>query len=167
MMTRADRHRALEAHHQAVQKFLASARAVAPAQWDQPRSAGKWSRAQVVEHLALAYEASCEALQGRATGPVPPRALRPLLRTLLLRPILWLGRFPTRLTAPASLQPNTDPADAPSLLSLLESATNRFAAQAAAASSDHMDHPAFGRLTIVDFIRFQEIHTRHHRSQLT
>ncbi|HEX8271077.1 MAG TPA: hypothetical protein VF615_00420 [Longimicrobiaceae bacterium] len=29
-----------------------------------------------------------------------------------------------------------------------------------------IDHPAFGRLPLVDFVRLQEIHTQHHRAQL-
>lgn len=163
----AERGAALEAHHEAVRAFLTAARAVAPAEWDRPRAEGKWSAAQVAEHIALAYESGCDALEGRSTGPVPPRLLRPVLRTLFLRPVLMLGRFPMRSKSPPVLQPTASPADASSLLHRLEAAATAFEDGAAASPSDRIDHPAFGRLALVDFIRLQEIHTTHHRSQLT
>jgi len=163
----ADRGAALEAHRDAVRAFLTAARAVSPAGWDRPRAEGKWSAAQVADHIALAYEAGCEALEGRSTGPAPPRLLRPVIRTLLLRPVLMLGRFPMRSKSPSALQPAASPADASSLLNRLQTAATAFERRAAANPSDSIDHPAFGRLALVDFIRLQEIHTAHHRSQLT
>jgi len=36
----------------------------------------------------------------------------------------------------------------------------------AALATATVDHPFFGRLPVGDFVRLQEIHTRHHREQL-
>ncbi|HEX8211935.1 MAG TPA: DinB family protein [Longimicrobium sp.] len=161
-----DLHSALHAHHQAVQAFLASARAVPPERWDRPRAEGKWSPGQIAEHLALAYEASGEVLHGRSPGGAPPRILRPLLRTLLLRPVLWLGRFPVASKAPGVMRPGTSTAPAPALLDRLQAAAAAFESAAREVRGTTTDHPAFGRLPVVDLVRLQEIHTRHHHLQL-
>jgi hypothetical protein len=157
---------ALRAHHRAVQAFLASAGAVPPAQWNRPRAEGKWSPGQIAEHLALSYEAGSDVLGGRARGPAPPPLLRPLLRTFLLRPVLWLRRFPAGSKSPAVLRPGASPDAAPVLLDRLQVAAAAFENEAAAARRTTIDHPAFGRLPLVDFVRLQEIHTQHHRAQL-
>jgi len=157
---------ALHTHHSAVEAFLSSARAVPPAQWDRPRAEGKWSPGQVAEHLALSYEASRDVLSGRAPGPAAPRFLRPLLRTVLLRPVLWFRRFPPGSKSPAVLRPGASPAAAPVLLDRLQGVAAAFEGDAAAARRATVDHPAFGRLPLVDLVRLQEIHTQHHRGQL-
>jgi len=157
---------ALHAHHRAVQAFLASARAVPPAEWNRPRAEGKWSPGQIAEHLVLAYEASSDVLHGRAPGPAAPRLLRPLMRTFLLRPVLWLGRFPAGSRSPAVLRPGASPAAAPVLLDRLQAAAAGFESDATAIQGAAIDHPAFGRLPLVDLVRLQEIHTRHHHRQL-
>jgi hypothetical protein len=162
----ADLQTALHTHHEAVQAFLAAARAVPEARWTQPRAEGKWSPGQIAEHLALAYESAREVLQGRVPGQAPPRLLRPLIRTLLLKPVLWLGRFPAPSKAPAELRPGASPAAAPALLDRLQAAAAAFERDAAAARSPTLDHPAFGRLPLVDLVRLQEIHTKHHHAQL-
>ena len=157
---------ALHAHDQAVQAFLASAGAVPPERWNRPRAEGKWSPGQIAEHLALSYEASGEVLHGRSSGPAPPRLLRPLLRTVLLRPILWLGRFPAASKAPEVLRPGPSTADAPVLLERLRTAAAAFESAAREVRGTDIDHPAFGRLPLADLVRLQEIHTRHHHLQL-
>jgi hypothetical protein len=157
---------ALQANHQAVQEFLASARALPAERWDRPRAEGKWSPGQIAEHLALAYETGGDVLHGRSPGNAPPRFLRPLIRTLLLKPVLWLGRFPTASKAPAVMRPGSSPAPAPVLLGRLEAAVAAFESAARELRGPTVDHPAFGRLPIVDLVRLQEIHTRHHHLQL-
>jgi hypothetical protein len=157
---------ALRTHHQAMQAFLASVRAVPPAQWNRPRAEGKWSPGQIAEHLALSYEASSDVLRGRAPGPAAPRLLRPLLRTFLLQPVLWLRRFPLSSKSPPVLRPGASPAAASVLLDRLQAAAAAFESDAVAAQRDAIDHPAFGRLPLVNLIRLQEIHTQHHRGHL-
>lgn len=158
---------ALDAHRRAVHDFLASARAVPAAQWDRPRAEGKWSPGQVAEHVALSYEASHGVFLGRVPGEAPPRFLRPLLRIFLLGPVLRMGRFPAASRAPAVLRPQGTPAAAALLLDRVQAAATAFERAAESAGGVAIDHPAFGRLPVVDFVRLQEIHTRHHRAQLS
>jgi hypothetical protein len=157
---------ALHYHHQAVQGFLARAEAVSPEEWLKPRAEGKWSPGQVVEHVALSYESSNDVLHHRVPGSGAPRLLRPLLRALLLRPVLRLQGFPFAGKSPAVLRPGPVPTERSKLLGRLEGAARAFERDSNAAESGTVDHPAFGRLPLVDLIQFQQIHTNHHAGQL-
>lgn len=158
---------ALHTHHQAIDAFLMAARAIPAARWDQPRAAGKWSPGQVAEHLALAYELNRGVLDGTAPGAAAPRILRPLIRRFLLNPVLRRGRFIPGSKSPKVFQPSASPAPPAALLDRLQAAANAFERDAAAARAATIDHPFFGRLPLVDFVRLQEIHTQHHRGQMT
>jgi hypothetical protein len=48
----------------------------------------------------------------------------------------------------------------------LARALEAFEVDAGARPGDSIDHPFFGRLPVADFIRLQELHARHHRTQL-
>lgn len=151
----------LRAHREAVDAFLAAAGAVPSAQWSQPRAPGKWSPGQIAEHLALAYEVNRGVLLGTAQVVAAPRLLGPLIRRFLLGPVLRRGGF-----IPGSKSPSASPAAPAVLLARLRAAVASFEADAGAAGLITLDHPFFGRLPMVDFVRLQEIHTQHHRGQL-
>jgi DinB family protein len=155
----------LEAHHQAVEAFLAAARAVPPTRWSEPRAPGKWSPGQVAEHLTLAYEVNRGVLHG-AAPMTAPRWVRPLIRHLLLAPVLRRGRFIPGSKSPRVFRPSPTPAAPEQLLDRLTAATSAFESDAASLATTTIDHPFFGRLPLSDFVRLQEIHTRHHRGQL-
>jgi hypothetical protein len=157
---------ALGTHHQAVDAFLAVARGIPAARWSQPRAAGKWSPGQVVEHLALAYEVNRNVLHDTACGVAAPRILRPLIRKFLLNPVLRRGRFIPGSKSPKVFQPSASPAAPAVLLDRLQAAANAFEGETAAFRAATIDHPFFGRLPLVDFVRLQEIHTQHHRGQV-
>jgi hypothetical protein len=156
----------LSTHHQAVEAFLAAARAIPALQWSQPRLPGKWSPGQVAEHIALAYEVNRGVLHGRAAAASAPRLLRPLIRRFALQPVLRRGRFIPGSKSPKVFRPSTSPAAPAVLLDRLQAAAAGFEADALAAGVTTIDHPFFGRLPLVDFVRLQEIHTEHHRGQL-
>jgi DinB family protein len=159
---------ALQVHHQAVDAFLTAARTVQATQWDRPRAPGKWSPAQVAEHLALAYEVNRGVLHGSAPGPAAPRFLRPLIRKFGLNPLLRRGSFTPGSKSPKVFRPSASPAGQAELLARLQAAANAFELDAAAATGPGatIDHPFFGRLPLLDFVRLQEIHARHHLAQV-
>jgi hypothetical protein len=163
----ADLASALKAHHDAVEAFLATAASVPLAQWTVPRAPGKWSPGQVADHLAIAYDANRGLLHLTSPGRGAPRLLRPLLRVLLFNPVLRRGAFIPGSKTPKMLQPSDSPAGPEALLARLRSAANDFESDAKTSPSATIDHPIFGRLSLVDFVRFQEIHTRHHQRQVT
>ena len=156
----------LRTHRQAADTFLADARSVPAAQWNQPRAPGKWSPGQVVEHVTLAYEANRNVVRGVPVGATAPRLLRPLIRRFLLDPVLRRGRFFPGSKSPKIFRPSSPPPAPAELVGRLEAAVKGFEADAAGARDVTLDHPFFGRLPLADFVRLQEIHTRHHNGQL-
>jgi hypothetical protein len=82
----------ITADRQAVGALVAAACRVPPTQWALPRAVGKWSRGQVTEHVALAYDLLARletAMRDLETGLTAASNDR---RTHLDHPIL--GRLP-------------------------------------------------------------------------
>ncbi len=120
----------------------------------------------MVEHVARAYEYNRAVLHGTASGMAAPRLLRPLICRFLLQPVLRRGRFVPGSKSPEPFRPSATPAAPDVLLERLRAAIEAFETDAGAAGAPAIDHPMFGRLPLADFVRLQEIHTRHHCGQL-
>lgn len=163
----ADLETVLQAYRQAADAFLATARAVPAERWSEPRAPGKWSPGQVVEHVALAYEQNRRVVNGTGGPMTAPRWLRPLVGRFLRATVLRPGRFRPGSKSPKAFRPSEVPAPPAKLLGRLAAAVKAFETDAVALGSSTIDHPFFGRLPLDDFVRLQEIHTRHHRGQLT
>ena len=157
----------LKTHRDAVESFLETAAAVPPTRWSAPRAPGKWSPAQVADHVAVAFEANRHLLRPGTSGGGAPRFLRPFLRVFLFNPVLRRGAFIPGSKTPKMLRPADAPPGQDALLARLRSAAQNFEAEARALPNTTIDHPFFGRMPLTDFVRFQEIHTQHHRRQLT
>jgi hypothetical protein len=160
----------LAANRAAVAEFVATARAVDPSRWSASRQGGGWSPGQIAQHVAIVYEYSRDIVIGTPPGRSLPRFLRPLLRRLVVDSTLKAGRFTRKGRAPAMFQPVSAPPSAGEATARLEAAVSGFEA---AIRSGHPEgrhfvtHPFFGRIPTADYVRFQAIHTRHHRAQLT
>ena len=76
---------AIADNRMAVEEFIARARGIDAAAWSAPRGEGKWSPAQIVEHLAIVYEYNRKVVTGDAGGGAP-RFLQPLARWFMI----WL-----------------------------------------------------------------------------
>ena len=50
----------------AVDEFIAEARGIDAAAWTAPRGEGRWSPAQIAEHLAIVYEYNRKVVTGTA-----------------------------------------------------------------------------------------------------
>jgi uncharacterized protein DUF1569 len=156
---------ALADHHNAVEQVTATARGVPGGVWTTPREQGKWSPAQVVEHLALSYEFNSDVLNGTA-GRGLPRFLRPLLRRLVLDSTLKAGRFTRKGKAPSRFQPSSAAGTQAEGIARFAAKAETFEAQIRVERPDTIDHPYFGRIAATDFLKLQAIHTRHHGAQL-
>ena len=153
----------------AVEEFVAAARALDAAKWSAPRGEGKWSPAQIAEHLAIVYEYNRTVITG-ASGKSAPRFLQPLLRWFIVDRTLKAGKFTRNGRAPAIFQPTAAPAAAPVLLARLTAAVAGMESDIRSghpAGRHTVAHPFFGTLKTIDYMRLQAIHARHHRSQLT
>jgi hypothetical protein len=161
---------AVAEHRHGVEAYVRSASGIGPEEWGATREGGKWSPAQITEHLVLFYEAVLVELEGGAglrmrVGPV----MRRLLRWFLLPHILFHRSFPIRAVAPRALRPSEAAAGgAEVLLERLREVTARF--EEAATSSEpggrSLNHPYFGPLPIDRGVRFSAVHLEHHRRQL-
>ncbi len=157
-------------HRRSVEEFLMQARRVPQARWNKATAEGKWSPAQVVEHLRLTYE----AVTREATGGTGLRVrtswwLRLFLRFRYLRKILDEGAIPLGARAPRELMPGPGPFERDALLVSLGAAV---AGAEAAFGGDGgvraqgFTHHVFGRLEPGDALRFATVHNRHHAQQL-
>ena len=145
--------------------------AAAEGHWETPRAHGKWSPRQVVEHVAISLEEAGNVIAGRPTKlPTFPAFLRPL-GGMMFRRILKKGGFPKVKTPPSM-----DPARAaPAGPATIEEARARLDAGFAAfekacrdraARGDAVPSQAFGNVSLEDYARFNELHTRHHAKQI-
>ena len=153
----------------AVEEFVAAARGVDAASWNTPRGEGKWSPAQIAEHLAIVYEYNRKVILGTA-GKGAPAFLQPLARWFIVTKTLKAGAFTRKGRAPGIFQPTSTPAAATAILTRLANAVSGFENDIRSGHPEGrhtVAHPFFGRLPTTDYLRLQAIHARHHRSQLT
>ena len=154
----------------AVAEFVATARAIDPAKWSAPRAGNGWSPAQITQHVAIVYEYSRGIVIGTPPGGSLPRFLRPLLRRLVVDSTLKAGRFTRKGRAPAMFQPSPAAPSTGEGIARLEAALAGFEGAIRSGHPEgrhYVTHPYFGRIPTGDYVRFQAIHTRHHRAQLT
>jgi len=131
---------------------------------------GKWTPAQIVEHLALGLESSAAAFAGRRAKP--PMARRPTtLRAKLGKLFVFgLGRFPPGLRAPegATPAPRVERAAAEARfrrgLDLWDQVERELLP--VRPHDLFVKHPALGDLTMGEWLRFHAIHARHHARQI-
>jgi hypothetical protein len=157
---------ALAAHRAAVGDLIAVAEKAAP-NWNTPRAPGKWSPAQVVEHMAIALEENANVMAGRPSKiPTLPAFVRPLTRLVFNR-IVRTGGFPKAKTNSA-MTPARGPATAAEARARLESALAKFESESRFLESTRQPvaSGAFGKVPLEDFVRFNELHARHHIKQI-
>ena len=136
--------------------------------WTMPRAPGRWSPSQVVEHVARSLDESTNVMAGAPSKfPNLPFFLRPVVRGLLFNRVLKKGTFPKAKTNKA-LDPADGPATPAEARVRLDGALTRFdrACRACAETGGTVASATFGNVPVVDYARFMEVHTRHHRRQL-
>lgn len=161
---------ALDAHRAAVGDFLSAAERVAEAQWAVPREEGKWSPADIAEHLAIAYDVLIDEMNG---GPgmrvVTTWWQRLLLDFTVVPKLLMTGEFPKGARAPREVRPANVPAAKDAAFARLRQRSEEFNARIEAFAkngSGRLTHAYFGKKKLIDVVRFCEVHVAHHRRQL-
>ena len=155
-------------HHKAVDEFVAAARTLDAAKWTTPRAPGKWTPAQIAEHLAITYEYNRGVVAGTASGGAP-FFLRPLIRRFIVDSTLKAGRFTRTGRTPKIFEPSAAPGPSGQVLARLQSAVAAFEGDVRTGQREGrevVNHPFFGKLPASDYLRLQAIHSRHHRPQL-
>lgn len=161
---------AADEHRVAVATFLEAAERVPAGGWATPSAPGKWSPAQIAEHMALVYEALLRELAGEAAmaARLPPLRQK-VLRWVLLPHILFHRSFPVRARAPRETRPGDAHPDRSTVLARLREMAERFEHEldrARATGDAHLTHPYFGSVPPVKTLRFCAVHLEHHRRQL-
>jgi len=135
--------------------------------WSEPVSKGKWSPAQIVEHVARAFEENANDLSGKETLlPSLPAPLRFIARKVVFDGAARKGTLPRAKTNKA-MNPANGPETPEAGRARLDEAWATFAAavEAAAEQGDRARSSVFGEVDLPAFVRFQAVHTRHHEVQ--
>jgi uncharacterized damage-inducible protein DinB len=162
---------AVQEHRAALLRFLETANRLDADAWARPRAPGKWSPAQVAEHLALGYLALLRELtEGVPMRYRAPRWMRAVLRWVLLPHALFHRSLPVRAVAPREMRPSDTHPGRGEVLPRLREAAERFERaldDARGGGETRLTHPYFGTLTPVRMLRFAAVHLEHHRRQLS
>lgn len=160
----------LSEHAAALESFLRRASEVREEDWSRPRGPGKWSPAEVTEHVRLSFEVLLAELRdGTAMRIVVPAGKRFVLRRLLLPRIMRTGEFPKGARAPKEVRPTPTSATRADALARLAAAAREFGDACAGLPnprSRRLTHAYFGGIRVPTVLRFLARHTRHHEKQL-
>lgn len=161
----------VQVHSQAAAEFAAAAERVAPERWLHPRAEGKWTPAEVVEHVTLAYEILLRELEGGAGMKVRTKLWqRLLLRVSMVPKILRGGAFPADARAPREIRPTVSNPDRGAALARFREKAARFQSLAADAVDRkrrvRLTHAYFGTAPLPDAVLLCARHVEHHHKQL-
>ncbi|HET9949582.1 MAG TPA: DUF1569 domain-containing protein [Longimicrobiales bacterium] len=150
----------------AVDELVRAAEA-AHANWSTPADRGKWSPAQVVEHVARSLEEAAKLVSGKPHRlPKAPVILRPLMRLVFHR-TARTGEFPKPKTKTTpELDPESGPATPADAKARLEAALATFERACREREGQMAFSESFGRVQVEDYARFTAAHTRHHTRQI-
>jgi len=131
---------------------------------------GKWTPAQIVHHLAISVDGSSRVFQERRAKPPMRRRPRPLRQRLGHLVYLDIGWIPSGRPAPTVTEPAPHP-DAGAVERQLRDGVARFLGLArellpARQEDLFVKHPAFGDLTLPEWLRFHVRHCGHHAKQI-
>ncbi|HEV8303727.1 MAG TPA: DinB family protein [Gemmatimonadales bacterium] len=131
---------------------------------------GKWTPAQIVEHLALGLESSGARFKERRARPPMVRRPRTFAETLAKLFIFGLRRFPPGRRAPegATPAPRVERAAAEGRFRIGLALWEEVARDVLPARPHDLfvKHPRLGDLTMDEWMRFHVIHARHHARQI-
>jgi hypothetical protein len=163
----ADINTALDASKDAIEELITAGERRKTA-WTSPRAPGKWSPSQIVEHVARSLDESANMAAGRPSKfPKLPGVVHPIVRGLLFKRVLRKTAFPKAKTNKA-MDPASGPATPGEGRVRLEAAHQKFAeaCRQTASRDGRMRTTIFGAVPVEDYVRFMELHTRHHLKQI-
>ena len=136
--------------------------------WTQPRAPGKWSAAQVTEHVARALEESAHVAAGRPSKfPTFPSFFRPVVRGLFFNRVIRKRSFPKAKTN-KPFDPESGPETPAAAARRLDEAVRLFEKECrgCAGRGGIVHSTIFGDVPVEDYALFQELHTRNHTAQV-
>lgn len=156
-------------HRAALAAYVARAGRLTSERWRVPRAPGKWSPAEISEHLALSYEAGLRELRGG-----PPLAIRTnfwerlVLRRFVMPKLLAGGALTRPVKAPREIRHPVAGEQVATLarLAQLGETLERELDSGSSRGPVRFTHPYFGALDAVQTLKFCAFHARHHEAQV-
>ena len=134
------------------------------------RDPSQWSPVEIVEHLTRAYSGTAKGFERCVEKGAPLATGATLKQRMQQLALISFGFFPAGREAPKHIIP-TGELDLGAVLDAvrrdlarLDEAATR--AQQALGSGKMLDHPILGALTVDQWMKFHEVHTRHHAKQI-
>jgi hypothetical protein len=162
--------RAASDHRAAIAAVVADFERIVPSEWEIPLRPGKWSPAEIAQHLTVAYSPALSELAG---GAGYARRLSPLLtrvaRWVALGGILSGKKFPAGAKSPPEARPTgpfPPPSEAAARLRSVSEAFERTISEAHRAGAGRITNAYFGILTAPQALKLVAMHAEHHRKQL-
>lgn len=159
---------AIAAQRKAADAFKAAALRVNESAWNTPRAPGKWSPAQVTDHVGVTVKLARGAMGGKSPMGSLPFFLRPILRSFFFEPVLKKG-FPKKGKGHSVFAPAHSPMPRDQLCARIDSEVAALEADARAmANSGKVEFTRgfFGRVPVADYVMFNALHFDRHREQL-
>jgi hypothetical protein len=130
---------------------------------------GKWSLAQVIEHLAITMDVVTDGLEAREDKQGMERRATPA-QSVMRHTLLGRGQFPKGMRAPDITIPSEDPDPE------LSAANFRMAVERTRTMVDQwpeeqqlgvfLHHPILGDLNVPEWVRFHYVHSTLHSRQI-
>lgn len=127
---------------------------------------GKWSAAQVLEHLSLTYVGTAKVARRLAASENPEPFVRSMKNRLATFIVITLGYFPSGRKSPEMVVPGNGVA-APTVLENLRTMDEALAeCERRHGPGVTAAHPVIGPLTLPEWRKFHWVHARHHMKQI-
>ena len=158
-------------HSQAAAEVVSTAGRVPAEKWLVPRAEGKWSPAEIVEHLSLAYDVILRELAGGGGMAIRTKLWQRIMLRLTIMPKLLRGEaFPSGTRSPREIRPATASPDQAAAIASLGDRAARFVIAVSEAQRKNprtrLTHAYFGRSTIDNAVLLCARHIQHHHKQL-
>jgi hypothetical protein len=155
----------------AVEEVVRAASAIPAEAWLVPREEGKWSPAEMVEHLTLASDVLLRELEGGAGMRVRTSWWQRVLLRATMVPRLLAGKpFPSGARAPRETRPELRSEDQASAIARFRERSGALEAAAAECMTSgrrvHLTHAYFGRAPVDKALLLSARHIEHHLRQL-
>jgi len=160
----------MDAYLERLQEGIRSATHGMSAEDLQRHPEGKWSAAEVLEHLYLTYDGTVKAFE-RCLREDKPLARSPLLkdrmRTLVVTGLGYLpeGRKAPERTQPRGMRPDEVMREIGPRISAMDDLITQCEARFGKRTRV-LDHPILGPLTACQWRKFHWVHGRHHLKQI-
>lgn len=146
--------------------LIATAERIPDGAWSNPIAGGKWSPAEIVEHLNLTFDILQRELVGGAGMVVQTKLWqRVLLRLMIVPHLLRGGAFPRGARAPREIRPRVTSTQSEALAAFREKAA-RLASAAEQSQDKRLTHAYFGAAPAAKGVLLCARHIAHHQKQL-